>query len=220
MICTLVLKNGRRDSLVYLRVTNVITLLRLVEQAVETGPWTHIEISKIREELGPSHPYALSPGPRWLIANDYRFFSATNYSTNELSVKSWEETVGIFPASGTRALTRAPGATLRNRAGNLLRIRSSEHMKRVEAKVIENRKEDPASEPDQDPNTWLIEGKLDEDILDWETVRLDFRFSEIDAEIVESSMSKPNHFTVRTRGKSPLQKDDVIHCDIRNQNES
>jgi hypothetical protein len=47
MICTLVLKNGRRDSLVYLRVTNVITLLRLVEQAVETGLWTHIEISKI-----------------------------------------------------------------------------------------------------------------------------------------------------------------------------
>ena len=93
-------------------------------------------------------------------------------------------------------------------------------MKRVEAKVIENRKEDPASEPDQDPNTWLIEGKLDEDILDWETVRLDFRFSEIDTEIVESSMSEPNHFTVRTRGKSPLQKDDVIHCDIRNQNES
>jgi hypothetical protein len=33
-------------------------------------------------------------------------------------------------------------------------------------------------------------------------------------------MSEPNHFTVRTRGKSPLQKDDVIHCDIRNQNES
>jgi hypothetical protein len=47
MICTLVLKNGRRDSLIYLRVTNVITLLRLVEQAVETRLWTHIEISKI-----------------------------------------------------------------------------------------------------------------------------------------------------------------------------
>ena len=92
-------------------------------------------------------------------------------------------------------------------------------MRRVEAKIVENRKEDPASEPDQDPNTWLIEAKLDEDILDWETVRLDFRFSEIDAEIVES-MSKPDRFTVRTRGKSPLQKDDVIHLDIRKQNES
>jgi hypothetical protein len=92
-------------------------------------------------------------------------------------------------------------------------------MKRVEAKVVENIKEDPASEPDQDPNTWLIEAKLGEDILDWETVRLDFRFSEIDTEIVESSMSKPDRFTVRTRGKSPLQKHDVIHLDIRNQNE-
>jgi hypothetical protein len=89
-------------------------------------------------------------------------------------------------------------------------------MRKVEAKIVENRKEDPASEPDQDPNTWLIEAKLDEDILDWESVRLDFRFSEIDAEIVESSMSKPDRFAVRTRGKSPLQKDDVIHFDIRN----
>ena len=32
---------------------------------------------------------------------------------------------------------------------------------------------------------------------------LDFRFSEIDAEILESSMSEANRFTVRTRGKSP-----------------
>ena len=47
MIYTLVLENGRRDSLLYLRVTTVFKLLRLVEQAVETGPWTHIEISKI-----------------------------------------------------------------------------------------------------------------------------------------------------------------------------
>ena len=79
-------------------------------------------------------------------------------------------------------------------------------MRRVEAKIVENRKEDPASEPDQKPNTWLIEAKLDEDILDWESVRLDFRFSEIDAEIVESSMSKPDRFTVRTRGKSPYKR--------------
>ena len=47
MICTLVLENGRRDSLLYLRVTTVFKLLRLVELAVENGPWTHIEISKI-----------------------------------------------------------------------------------------------------------------------------------------------------------------------------
>jgi hypothetical protein len=72
----------------------------------------------------------------------------------------------------------------------------------------------------QDANTWLIEAKLEEDILDWEGVRLDFRISEIDAEIVESSMSKQDRFTVRTRGKSRLRKDDVIHLDIWNQNES
>jgi len=35
-----------------------------------------------------------------------------------------------------------------------------------------------------------------------ETVRLDFRFSEIEAEIVESSMSEPDRFTIRTCGKS------------------
>jgi hypothetical protein len=93
-------------------------------------------------------------------------------------------------------------------------------MKRVQAKIVENRKEDPASETDRDPNTWLIEAKLDEDILDWESVRLDFRFSEIDAEIVESSMSEAGRFTVRTHGKSPLQKGDVIHFDIWKQNES
>jgi hypothetical protein len=93
-------------------------------------------------------------------------------------------------------------------------------MKRVDAKIEDNRKEDPVSEPDKDPKTWLIEAKLDEDIIDWETVRLDFRFDEIEAEIVESSMSEPNRFTVRTRGKSPLKKGDVLHVDIREQNES
>jgi hypothetical protein len=47
-------------------------------------------------------------------------------------------------------------------------------MRRVEATIVKNRKEDPASEPDQDQNTWLVEAKLDEDILAWESVRLDF----------------------------------------------
>jgi hypothetical protein len=47
MICTLVLENGRRDSLLYLRVTTKFKLLTLVEQAVETGPWTHSKFQKI-----------------------------------------------------------------------------------------------------------------------------------------------------------------------------
>jgi hypothetical protein len=41
-------------------------------------------------------------------------------------------------------------------------------MKRVEAKILENEPEDPRTEPDQEPNTWLIQGKLSEDVLDWE----------------------------------------------------
>jgi hypothetical protein len=45
MIFTLILKNERRDSLVYLRVVTVFKLLLLVRQALEMGPWTHIEIS-------------------------------------------------------------------------------------------------------------------------------------------------------------------------------
>jgi hypothetical protein len=75
-------------------------------------------------------------------------------------------------------------------------------------------------EPDKARNTWLIEARLDEDIINWETVRLDFRFDQIEAEIVESSMSEPNRFTVRTRGKSPLKKGDIIHVEIREQSES
>jgi hypothetical protein len=93
-------------------------------------------------------------------------------------------------------------------------------MKRIEAKILESRKEDPASEPDQDPATWLIEAKLDQDILDWERAQVDLRTSEIEAEIVESSMSGPDHLTIRIRGQSPLKEHDVIHLDIRKPNET
>jgi hypothetical protein len=93
-------------------------------------------------------------------------------------------------------------------------------MKRLHARIEENRKEDPMSELDKDANTWLIEAKLDQDIINWETVRLDFPSDDIEAEIVETSMSEANRFTVRTRGKSPLKKGDVIHVDVREQNES
>jgi hypothetical protein len=92
-------------------------------------------------------------------------------------------------------------------------------MKRVQAKIEENRRENPLSEPDKDPNSWLIEAKLDEDVADWETVRLDFRSDEVKAEIVESSMSEPTRFTIRTHGESPLKKGDVIHVNIREQSE-
>jgi hypothetical protein len=92
-------------------------------------------------------------------------------------------------------------------------------MKRVEAKIVANVKESPASEPDEDPNTWLIEAKLEEDVFEWENVQLDFRGSEIKAEIVETAMTEPTRCTVRTRGQSPLKQGDHIHVDIREQKE-
>jgi hypothetical protein len=98
-------------------------------------------------------------------------------------------------------------------------VSNHQYMKRVQAKIEENRKEDPLSEPDKDPNSWLIEAKLDEDVADWETVRLDFRSDEVKAEIVESSMSEPTRFTIRTHGESPLKKGDVIQVNIREQRE-
>ena len=78
-------------------------------------------------------------------------------------------------------------------------------MKRVEAKIVGNVKENPTSEPDEDPNTWLIEAKLEEDVFEWENVQLDFRGSEIKAEIIETAMTEPTRCTVRTRGQSPLK---------------
>lgn len=93
-------------------------------------------------------------------------------------------------------------------------------MKIVRARIVGNNKENPHSEPDQNPSTWLLEAKLEVRIPDWEIVQLDFRFSEIKTEVVESCMSEPNRLTIRTRGKSPLQKGDLIHVDIRRPNES
>jgi hypothetical protein len=88
-------------------------------------------------------------------------------------------------------------------------------MKRVDARIEENRKEHQRSETDDEPNTWLIEAKLEEDIPDWESARLHFESPGIEAEIVESSMCEPNRFIVRTRGESPLKKGDIVHVDIR-----
>jgi hypothetical protein len=46
-------------------------------------------------------------------------------------------------------------------------------MRRFQGKIEENTKEDPVSEPDKAPNTWLVEDKLNEDIPDWEKVSLE-----------------------------------------------
>lgn len=88
-------------------------------------------------------------------------------------------------------------------------------MKRVEAKILANEKEDPKTEPGQAQDTWLIQGKLSEDIIDWENARPDFQLAEIEAEITETSLPEPSRFIIRTSGESPLRKGDVIHVDIR-----
>jgi hypothetical protein len=93
-------------------------------------------------------------------------------------------------------------------------------MKRIRGKIEENMKEDPASEPDQATDTWLLDGKLDEDIVGWESVRPVFHENEIGSEIVEASLSGPSNFSIRTRGKSRLEKGDVIYVDIRAANET
>jgi hypothetical protein len=88
-------------------------------------------------------------------------------------------------------------------------------MKRVNAKVQENRRDDPKNELDKDPNTWLIEAQLEEDLPDWERAQLHFQAPGVEAEIVEVSMTEADKFIVRTRGQSPLKKGDVIAVAIR-----
>jgi hypothetical protein len=88
-------------------------------------------------------------------------------------------------------------------------------MRIYEAKIVENRKEDPASEPDKDRNTWLIVGKFVEDVPNWETAQLDLQPAEIGAEFIDCSCSGPKSFTVRTHGQSPLRKGDLIHASVR-----
>lgn len=91
-------------------------------------------------------------------------------------------------------------------------------MRIYEAKVEENSKEDPASEPDKERNTWLMVGKFDEDVPNWETAQLDLQTAEIGAEIVECSFSGPDTFTLRTRSQSPLRAGDSIHVSVRGEN--
>jgi hypothetical protein len=93
--------------------------------------------------------------------------------------------------------------------------KQAEQMKRILAKVEENRREDPSSEPDNEQNTWAIEAKLDEDILNWESAQLHFEPPGVEAEIIEVTLTEPTRFTVRTRGPSPLKKGDVIRVDVR-----
>jgi hypothetical protein len=88
-------------------------------------------------------------------------------------------------------------------------------MKVLEAKVVENRKEAPGSEPDQRADTWLIEAKLVQDVMGWENMRIEVQTSEIGAEIIETSMGSAREFTVRTRGQSQVKKGETLHVAVR-----
>ncbi len=90
-----------------------------------------------------------------------------------------------------------------------------ELMKRIRGKIEEAMKEDPESEPDKATDTWLLDGKLEEDVIDWESARPVFQETEIGAGIVEASFSGPRTFTIRTRGPSRLKKGDELSVDIR-----
>jgi hypothetical protein len=93
-------------------------------------------------------------------------------------------------------------------------------MKRIRGKVQEIIKEDPESEPDRARNSWLIEGKLDEDVVEWESVRPVFQDSEFGAEVEEASLSGPKNFTVRTIGQPRLKTGDELSIAIRSAQES
>ena len=79
-------------------------------------------------------------------------------------------------------------------------------MKILNAKVVETRKEEPGTEPDFRADTWLIEGKLEQDLMGWEGMKIDVRAPEIGAEIVEATMSDAKRFTIRTRGEPKVHK--------------
>ncbi|HYZ72224.1 MAG TPA: hypothetical protein VE641_04050 [Chthoniobacterales bacterium] len=79
-------------------------------------------------------------------------------------------------------------------------------MKILNAKVVESRKEEPGTEPDRRADTWLIEGKLEHDLMGWENMKIDVSAPEIGAEIVEATMADAKHFTIRTRGEPKVRK--------------
>jgi hypothetical protein len=79
-------------------------------------------------------------------------------------------------------------------------------MKILEAKVVESRKEEAGTEPDQRTDSWLVEAKLEGDLVDWENMRIDVRAPEIGAEIIETTMADAKRFTIRTRGEPKVHK--------------
>ena len=88
-------------------------------------------------------------------------------------------------------------------------------MKILEAKVVDEQKEDPGSEPDHRTDTWIIAARLETDLLGWEGSRVDVRASDIGAEIIETSMADAKRFTIRTNGKPKLKQGDAFEVAVR-----
>ena len=70
-------------------------------------------------------------------------------------------------------------------------------MKRIQARIVASLNENPESEPDQDPAPGLLK-QLEEDILDWETVWLDFRSSQHVGISTNSDELLPDRVRVRS----------------------
>lgn len=85
----------------------------------------------------------------------------------------------------------------------------------LNAKVVESRKEEPGTEPDRRADTWLIEGKLERDLMGWENMKIDVPAPEIGAEIVEITMADAKRFTIRTRGEPKVHKGSKFAVAVR-----
>ncbi|HEX6563007.1 MAG TPA: hypothetical protein VF020_01920 [Chthoniobacterales bacterium] len=88
-------------------------------------------------------------------------------------------------------------------------------MKILNAKVVESRKEEPGTEPDRRADTWLIEGKLEQDLMGWETMKINVPAAEIGAEIVETTMADAKRFTIRTHGEPKVHKGSQFGVAVR-----
>jgi len=88
-------------------------------------------------------------------------------------------------------------------------------MKILNAKITESRKEEPGTEPDRRADTWLLQAKLEQDLMGWENMKIDVPAGEIGAEIIETTMADAKHFTMRTRGEPKVHKGTSLAVAVR-----
>jgi hypothetical protein len=88
-------------------------------------------------------------------------------------------------------------------------------MKILNAKVVESRKEEAGTEPDRRADTWLIEGKLEQDLMGWENLKIEVPAPEIGAEILETTMADAKRFIIRTRGEPTVHKGSQFAVAVR-----